>query len=293
MEVAPQPSTSSPCQGKPPGNADKDDNGALELKVLAHPQCAAAVSNASSDSETYATCYTHPHMSPETSNPNLYVNPLDYGGEDPQELPEGPPPQCREATDSQSTDKTDSRVVQNLDDGLSTTRQRSPKSKHTTPCSSPDKAVIAQGNPPPATTDDTSTTTTTASHPQETAESDSPPQHSSSDPLHSQGSFRAKGHHSTKGGSGGGMGRFLKSPFAKHRLHASPQTGRKLANYHVIANSKSGMLHSSFLSPIPLLCLLEPLLTISLCFALVLIHCCMIAISVLIMAKPKEVQRYQ
>ena len=95
------------------------------------------------------------------------------------------------------------------------------------------------------------TTTTTTSPP--------PP---SSPPTSQGSSFRNK--REASGGSSNPvttMGRFLKSPFSKPRLHPSPHTGRKLANYHVIANSNPGMwcslsmpllFHpSSFLSILP------------------------------------------
>ena len=60
------------------------------------------------------------------------------------------------------------------------------------------------------------------------ADSDSARSHSSTDSVNSQGSVKTA------------SSRFRKAPFGSSRHHSSPSTGKKLANYHLIANSQSG-----------------------------------------------------
>ncbi len=230
----------------------------------------------SASSDTYASCFTHLQSSPsqcetcEMMTPdsfrNVYVNPLDPDNEGLSPAPSTSPPVYEEifqgdivSPTSQSAQYSHTQpqaffppgspsrsinsgktgpnqIVQLHDDGMSASwkRQPSPKaiakqqrssSKDQSSASalrqmfknkkqkSPKESSFS-GKPKPRFHTDTSTDSTWSQ--------------SSTESVHSQGSARPA--------SGGIGGRFRKKPFARQ----SPSTGKKLANYHLIANSQSG-----------------------------------------------------
>ncbi len=243
----------------------------MELQAIeVHPVgCPRQGSSASSD--TYASCFTHPQSSPSQGDMmtpdsfrNVYVNPLDpdnEGGAPPAAT--SPPvyeeifggdivPSDGSAHSTQAffpppgspargaSAKGPNQIVQILDDGITATWKRQP---------SPKTAVQQQRT---NSRDGSSTTASTLrklfknkkqktppfplSRPRprfhtDTASTDSTRcSQSSSESVNSQGSSVGK--------PGTTTGRFRKKPFA--RPSSSPNTGKKLANYHLIANSQSG-----------------------------------------------------
>ena len=147
--------------------------------------------------------------------------------------------------------KGPNQIVQILDDGITATWKKQPSPK------------AAGGKPRPGSRDNTTasalrkmfknkkqkTPPFPLSKPRarfhtDAASTDSARSQSSSESVNSQGSAVAAIGGGVSGSGGGGRsaptvpGRFRKKPFARHS--SSPNTGKKLANYHLIANSQSG-----------------------------------------------------
>ena len=232
----------------------------MELQSIGvHPVgCPRQGSSASSD--TYASCFTHPQSSPSQcdmtpdSFRNVYVNPLDPDNEGPSP-PTSSPPVYEEIFQGDITSesprsaqaffppgspahgaaaKGPNQIVQILDDGITTTWKRQP---------SPKVAVKQRTNSRDATAASAlrkmfknkkqKTPTFPISKPRARFHTDT-----STDSARSQSSTESVNSQGSAVKTGSGVGRFRKKPFARHS--SSPSTGKKLANYHLIANSQSG-----------------------------------------------------
>ena len=176
-------------------------------------------STASSD--TYASCYTHPPSQASPSNPdpfkpNLYVNPLDPS-DSPLDTPSSGSYPIKELPDQC--------VHQKIDEGLTTTWQLAHP---------PLKGVVSDDGRDYTSNYNTSPLDRPAykrhrslpgSRRARFTDSDSQ-KSTSTDSINSQDSPRGKA-------------RFKKTAFIHHKLqNSSPSTGKKLANYQFIAQSR-------------------------------------------------------
>ncbi|XP_050401034.1 uncharacterized protein LOC126817904, partial [Patella vulgata] len=244
-----QPLLNSQPQGLLGYSQDSESSDRIEMKQL-HRQ------NSTTSTDTYNSCMTHPHNSPSlvglgsqgSQDPpqNIYVNPLD-----------DPPGginndvQCNESYDSFYNDLQGNRnqetgfnkpdvtfcpnqIVQSLNSGLSTTWERSDPNQPPHLYSLPPDTVYAVGkegglcpryHKPQKSSFKRykSLSVEKQARFSEVKEKN----YSSTDNLHSHSMGKSKI-------------KFRKAVSLANRLHASPSTGRKLANYHLISNTDSG-----------------------------------------------------
>ena len=229
------------------------DKSCIEMKQL-HRQ------TSSTSTDTYASCTTHPQDSPsnlaqptaESPKHNLYVNPLDVSSprlpNPPSHYPPyhghfndlheyynhqpPPPPQQQQETgfNRPSVQFCPNQVVQKLDSGLTTTWEC--ESLLPNPPQSPDSSggrqQLRTSMPPPKKSSFKRYKSLSVEKHPRFADIISERNCSSTDNLHSQEFIKPKL-------------KFRKAVSLANRLHASsPSTGRRLANYHLIANTKSG-----------------------------------------------------
>lgn len=238
---------------------DCDNKGCIEMKTLPRQE-----STASTD--TYASCFTHPQSSPSiTGRPNdapnqanICVNPLEepsYQGQLPsyeavmqcdfinssanqenanmnyQKAPPLGSAVCQSFNGS--VNRPSDQIVQKIEDGLTATWQRNVLvSSGTTPSSS--VGDVRQQTRLGSHSGGATTMTKTALKRYKSLSGEKHPRfadpqiertYSSTDNLHRYSKPKLK---------------FRKASSLSSRLHASPATGKKLANYHLIAHSKSG-----------------------------------------------------
>lgn len=208
-----------------------DARAALEMKSFARQ-------GSSASSDTYASCYTHQQsspsncdMTPDSLRHNVYVNPLEP--DIPVQIPG--PIYLTGAGGGNGGNALGGEQVASPSAAFPSS-QRSPPPPSPKPRSSPKRSRSkdpAKGGSGASTLrqifKNRKQKSLTLGKPRARLnDSDSGHSHSSSESINSQGSVKA-------------VSRFRK-PFGG-RLHSSPSTGKKLANYHLIANSQSGKKH--------------------------------------------------
>ncbi|XP_029639966.2 uncharacterized protein LOC115214995 isoform X1 [Octopus sinensis] len=257
-----QASTDTSMQNKfefpsdPINGMDSDNKGCIEMKTLPRQE-----STASTD--TYASCFTHPQSSPSitgrstdpANQANICVNPLEEPSYQSQLPSYEAVMQCDFANNTSNSDVTNyqkapplgsaicqsfsgnvnqpsDQIIQKIDDGLTATWQRNVLiSSGTTPSSSVGDVRVqtkigSHSGGAPSTTKTALKRYKSLSgekHPR-FADSQIERTYSSTDNLHRYSRPKLK---------------FRKTSSLSSRLHASPATGKKLANYHLIAHSKS------------------------------------------------------
>ncbi|XP_071119364.1 potassium voltage-gated channel subfamily B member 2-like isoform X3 [Haliotis cracherodii] len=236
------------------------DKSCIEMKQLYRQ-------NSSTSTDTFTSCVTHPQNSPSITGPpssdtpkhNLYVNPLeDTGGYTNPNVPPESHAYQNLLNDLQTDAQQETgfnrpevqfapsnQVVQQLETGLSTTwecasAQGSPVQSSSQP-HSPSKGLLqAKMAHPQKSSFKRHKSLSVEKHPRFSEVKER--SYCSTDNLHSQEYTKPKL-------------KFRKAVSLASRLHASPATGRKLANYHLIASTKSGCeptsrrLNSEKLSP--------------------------------------------
>lgn len=208
--------------------------------------------NSSTSTDTFTSCVTHPQNSPSITGPpssdtpkhNLYVNPLeDTGGYTNPNVPPESHAYQNLLNDLQTDAQQETgfnrpevqfapsnQVVQQLETGLSTTwecasAQGSPVQSSSQP-HSPSKGLLqAKMAHPQKSSFKRHKSLSVEKHPRFSEVKER--SYCSTDNLHSQEYTKPKL-------------KFRKAVSLASRLHASPATGRKLANYHLIASTKSG-----------------------------------------------------
>ena len=205
----------------------------------------------SASSDTYGSCLTHMQsspsnydMTPDALKSNVYLNPVDTNEGDSGPAPLVPPPHYNDVI----TGEFDRRNIHGSpplpNSGFA---GQTAQGKQTNPVGDryDEPPVVGKAQPspkPPEKSRHSKGATSlrqmfknrkqkplTLAKPRArfSADSDSARSHSSTDSVNSQGSVKTS------------SARFRKTPFGS-RHHSSPATGKKLANYHLIANSQSG-----------------------------------------------------
>ncbi|XP_069127605.1 potassium voltage-gated channel subfamily B member 1-like isoform X2 [Argopecten irradians] len=220
----------------------------IEMKTLVRQS-----SNTSTD--TYNSCMTNPPMSPCGRGvpvpvySNLHGNPLKSSPEvcacctssDMNDLTGlSPPDYSSLLSDKVLNDKPSDQIIQKLDGKFTTTWQRVNSPQHVLQTEVDDGCGFAmRRNIEPQRHRRASLkrqkSETTERHPQFSDIKER--SYMSFDNLHVDGSTKSK------------SAKFRKAVSLATRLHSSPSTGRKLANYHLIANPQSESFDSSGMSP--------------------------------------------